>query len=92
MDRGDRTTREPAAESTLSGEVTSSHVLAPMSSHCLAWVAATADSRAKSPATKRIASTVWPLAMVKVLAPSSASRCQVRWDGRDNTPSRIRLT
>ena len=50
----------------------------PVSSHCFAWVATTADSRAKSPATKRIASTVWPLAMVSVLAPSSASRCQVR--------------
>ena len=51
-----------------------------------------AVSRAKSPVTKRIASTVWPLAMVSVLAPSSASRCQVRCDGRDKTPSRIRLT
>src|SRR5260370_39781239 len=54
----------------LSGEVTSSHLLLPVSSHCLACVATTADSPAKSPTTKRIASTVWPLAMVSVLAPS----------------------
>src|SRR5271169_283118 len=69
--------------STLSGEVTLSHMLAPVSSHCFAWVATTADGRLKSPATKRIASTVCPLAMVNVLAPSSAPRCQVRCDGRD---------
>src|SRR5581483_5604044 len=39
----------------LSGEVTSSQVLVPVSSHCFAWVATTADSSAKSPATNRIA-------------------------------------
>ena len=46
---------------------------------------------AKSPTTKRIASMVWPLAMVSVFAPSVTSRCQVRCDGRVSTPSRIRL-
>jgi hypothetical protein len=56
--------------STLSGEVTSSGVFVPVSSHYLARVGPTADRRRRS--------------RVKRFAPA-VSRCQVRCDGRDNT-------
>ena len=33
---------------------------------------------------------VWPQAMVRVWAPNSLSRCQVRPESRESTPSRIK--
>ena len=76
----------------LSGEVTSTICSVSTSSHSLAWVLTTVETWLKSPTTKRRASMVCPQEMVRVLAPKSASRCQVRSEGRCNVPSPIRLT
>ena len=65
-----------------------------MSDSCqvAAWVLTTVATSPNSPTTLHSASMVCPHAMVRVCAPNSLSRCQVRPESLESTPSRISRT
>ena len=70
----------------LSGEVTSTYFFVSVSNHCGTCVATIADTSVSSPTTMHMASNTCANVIVSVFAPRVTSRCQVRSEGRVNTP------